>query len=149
MADAQNAYGQQNLIAQKRAQRQQISDSIGNKSTVDIDSIVSGLFQIKRNRLPEDSGIMDFYNKSLKDFKNLRSNAAQSWYIATTFRSMTGGDWAGIGLQILGAISQQKAAEEEQRKLEEQQRKSELLINSDTLINVGILKIKRYDKLQV
>lgn len=48
MADAQNAYGQQNLIAQKRAQRQQISDSIGNKSTVDIDSIVSGLFPNKK-----------------------------------------------------------------------------------------------------
>lgn len=71
---------------------------------------------------------MDFYNKSLKDFKNLRSNAsARAGTSPQPSGSMTGGDWAGIGLQILGAISQQKAAEEEQRKLEEQQRKSELL----------------------
>lgn len=64
---------------------------------------------------------MDFFSKSNRDYKNLRSNAVNRANGGNS-GGMTGGDWAGIGLQILGAISQQKAAEDEQRRLDEANR---------------------------
>lgn len=68
---------------------------------------------------------MDWLKNQSRDYKNLRKNAVSS--AGEESGGMTGGDWAGIGLQILGAVNAQKAAEEEQRKLEEQQKKAEIL----------------------
>lgn len=66
---------------------------------------------------------MDFYNKSLKDFKNLRSNAsARAGTSPQPSGSMTGGDWAGIGLQVLGAINAQKMQDDE---IKRQQREAD------------------------
>ena len=50
MNNAQNMADQQSMIAQKRDQRNQIANNIGNRQTVDIDSIVSSLFPNKKRK---------------------------------------------------------------------------------------------------
>lgn len=51
-SDMQNAMDEKSMIAQKRLQRQQMADSVGNRN-VDIDAIVNSLFT---NRKRNNSG---------------------------------------------------------------------------------------------
>lgn len=63
---------------------------------------------------------MDFYKRSLRDFKGLKKNAIlrASGGGTEDSDSMTKGDWAGIGLQLLGAVSQQKTQDDEAKRLQ-------------------------------
>lgn len=66
---------------------------------------------------------MNYFDKSLDDFRRLYPDAGRS----KAANGLTGPDLAGIGLQVGGAILQDRAAEEELRRQEEKDRLAMIL----------------------